>query len=95
MTALAVLLSILAAISIGAMSPGPSFVLVSRISIASSRTHGLASAFCLRARNGQRPGENHADTPLHAGQTGLVPTRSTPKTRADLVPEAWAPRWLA
>jgi threonine/homoserine/homoserine lactone efflux protein len=44
MTALAVLLSILAAISIGAMSPGPSFVLVSRISIASSRTHGLASA---------------------------------------------------
>ncbi|ATU93133.1 LysE family translocator [Phyllobacterium zundukense] len=44
MTAFAVLLSILAAITIGAISPGPSFVLVSRISIASSRTHGLASA---------------------------------------------------
>jgi len=44
MTAFAVLFSILAAISIGAISPGPSFVLVSRISIASSRTHGLASA---------------------------------------------------
>ena len=44
MTAFAVLLSILAAIAIGAMSPGPSFVLVSRISVASSRTHGLASA---------------------------------------------------
>lgn len=44
MTALAVLLSILAAIAIGAMSPGPSFVLVSRISVAASRSHGLASA---------------------------------------------------
>ncbi|PSH64885.1 threonine transporter [Phyllobacterium brassicacearum] len=44
MTAFAVLLSILAAISIGAISPGPSFVLVSRIAVASSRTHGLASA---------------------------------------------------
>lgn len=44
MTAFAVLLSILAAISIGAVSPGPSFVLVSRISVASSRAHGLASA---------------------------------------------------
>ncbi|SFI69435.1 Threonine/homoserine/homoserine lactone efflux protein [Phyllobacterium sp. CL33Tsu] len=43
-TAFAVLLSILAAIAIGAMSPGPSFVLVSRISVASSRSHGLASA---------------------------------------------------
>ena len=37
MTAFAVLLSILAAISIGAMSPGPSFVLVSRIAVVSSR----------------------------------------------------------
>jgi threonine/homoserine/homoserine lactone efflux protein len=44
MTAVAVLFSILAAIFIGAMSPGPSFVLVSRVAIASSRTHGLASA---------------------------------------------------
>ena len=37
MTAVAVLLSILATIFIGAMSPGPSFVLVSRVAIASSR----------------------------------------------------------
>ncbi|RCW80863.1 LysE family translocator [Phyllobacterium bourgognense] len=44
MTAVAVLFSILATIFIGAMSPGPSFVLVSRVAIASSRTHGLASA---------------------------------------------------
>ena len=44
MTAFAVLLSILAAIAIGAMSPGPSFVLVSRIAVVSSRSHGLASA---------------------------------------------------
>ncbi|MDR6632096.1 threonine/homoserine/homoserine lactone efflux protein [Phyllobacterium sp. 1468] len=44
MTAVAVLLSILATIFIGAMSPGPSFVLVSRVAIASSRTHGFASA---------------------------------------------------
>ncbi|MBZ9653836.1 LysE family translocator [Phyllobacterium lublinensis] len=44
MTAFAVLFSILAAIAMGAVSPGPSFVLVSRISVASSRTHGLASA---------------------------------------------------
>jgi len=44
MTAFAVLLSILAAIAIGAMSPGPSFVLVSRIAVGSSRSHGLAAA---------------------------------------------------
>ena len=44
MTAVAVLLSILATIFIGAMSPGPSFVLVSRVAIASSRAHGFASA---------------------------------------------------
>jgi threonine/homoserine/homoserine lactone efflux protein len=44
MTAFAVLLSILATIFIGAMSPGPSFVLVSRIAVATSRSHGLASA---------------------------------------------------
>ncbi len=44
MSAFAVLLSILAAIAIGAISPGPSFVLVSRIAVASSRSHGLAAA---------------------------------------------------
>jgi threonine/homoserine/homoserine lactone efflux protein len=44
MTSIATLASILLAISIGAMSPGPSFVLVSRTSIAHSRLHGLACA---------------------------------------------------
>ncbi|MCJ8237397.1 LysE family translocator [Peteryoungia algae] len=35
---------IMVAIAIGAMSPGPSFVLVSRISVSNSRLHGLAAA---------------------------------------------------
>ena len=44
MDALAILVSIIAAMAIGAMSPGPSFVLVSRIALSTSRAHGLASA---------------------------------------------------
>jgi threonine/homoserine/homoserine lactone efflux protein len=36
--------SILAAITVGAISPGPSFVLVSRIAVAQSRAEGLAAA---------------------------------------------------
>src|ERR1700761_9327090 len=36
--------SIAAAISIGAMSPGPSFVMVLRLSVAMSRRAGLAAA---------------------------------------------------
>jgi threonine/homoserine/homoserine lactone efflux protein len=36
--------SILGAITIGAMSPGPSFVLVARIAVARSRADGLAAA---------------------------------------------------
>jgi threonine/homoserine/homoserine lactone efflux protein len=44
MTTFSILLAIMLAIAIGAMSPGPSFVLVSRISISHSRLHGLASA---------------------------------------------------
>lgn len=44
MTGIGILAGILLAIAIGAMSPGPSFVLVSRVSIAHSRLHGLASA---------------------------------------------------
>lgn len=44
MTTYGVLLSIAVAIAIGAMSPGPSFVLVSRISIANTRLHGLSAA---------------------------------------------------
>jgi threonine/homoserine/homoserine lactone efflux protein len=37
-------LSIAGAISIGAMSPGPSFVMVARTAVASSRSHGLSAA---------------------------------------------------
>lgn len=39
-----ILLSILGAVLIGAISPGPSFVLVSRIAMTSSRRDGLAAA---------------------------------------------------
>jgi threonine/homoserine/homoserine lactone efflux protein len=39
-----VFLSILGALLLGAMSPGPSFVMVSRLSIAASRRDGLAAA---------------------------------------------------
>jgi hypothetical protein len=44
MSSLSVLLSIVATLSIGAMSPGPSFVLVSRIAVSRSRVDGLAAA---------------------------------------------------
>lgn len=44
MATISILLAIMIAIGIGAMSPGPSFVLVSRISVANSRLHGLAAA---------------------------------------------------
>jgi threonine/homoserine/homoserine lactone efflux protein len=44
MAIFSIFLGIVIAIGIGAMSPGPSFVLVSRISIANSRLHGLAAA---------------------------------------------------
>jgi len=42
-TALSIL-SIAGAISVGAMSPGPSFVMVARTAVATSRTHGLTAA---------------------------------------------------
>ncbi|CAH0339554.1 LysE family transporter [Rhizobium sp. CECT 9324] len=44
LTLTATLFSILTAIAIGAMSPGPSFILVSRLSVSRSRLHGLAAA---------------------------------------------------
>ncbi|GGD98475.1 threonine transporter [Aureimonas endophytica] len=44
MSAFVLLLSILGALLIGAISPGPSFVLVSRIAAGSSRLDGLAAA---------------------------------------------------
>lgn len=45
MTDLAILMAIGAALAVGAISPGPSFVLVSRISVTASRRSGLAAAF--------------------------------------------------
>ncbi|MGO4387741.1 LysE family translocator [Microvirga sp. 2YAF29] len=44
MSATSILISILGALLIGAVSPGPSFVLVSRIAITASRLDGLAAA---------------------------------------------------
>ena len=44
MATFSILLGIMIAIGVGAMSPGPSFVLVSRISVGHSRLHGLAAA---------------------------------------------------
>jgi threonine/homoserine/homoserine lactone efflux protein len=41
---LAALVSIVAALSIGVVSPGPSFVMVARVAVASSRARGLATA---------------------------------------------------
>ena len=38
------ILSIAGAITLGAMSPGPSFVMVARTAVASSRADGLAAA---------------------------------------------------
>jgi threonine/homoserine/homoserine lactone efflux protein len=42
-------LGILAAITVGAISPGPSFVLVARIAVAQSRADGLAAALGMGA----------------------------------------------
>lgn len=44
MSSFAILSSILVALLLGAMSPGPSFVMVSRIAVISSRRAGLAAA---------------------------------------------------
>ena len=44
MSTSAVLLAVLATLLVGAISPGPSFLLVSRISVVQSRAHGLAAA---------------------------------------------------
>lgn len=45
MSSLAIFFSVIAAVFIGAVSPGPSFVLVSRIAVSRSRKAGLAAAF--------------------------------------------------
>lgn len=44
MTEFYILLAIVAAMLVGAISPGPSFLLVARISLSQSRMHGLAAA---------------------------------------------------
>lgn len=44
MSAAAALFAILGALLVGVVSPGPSFVLVSRIAVTRSRLHGLAAA---------------------------------------------------
>ncbi len=44
MSSLGIFISIISALIIGAMSPGPSFVVVSRIAISRSRLDGLAAA---------------------------------------------------
>jgi threonine/homoserine/homoserine lactone efflux protein len=44
MSSLGIFISIISALIIGAMSPGPSFVIVSRIAISRSRLDGLAAA---------------------------------------------------
>jgi len=44
MSTTAILFGILGALLIGAISPGPSFVLVSRIAITASRLDGFAAA---------------------------------------------------
>jgi threonine/homoserine/homoserine lactone efflux protein len=43
MSSASIFFSIVAALSVGAMSPGPSFVLVSRIAVSRSRADGLAA----------------------------------------------------
>ncbi|MBM7044226.1 MULTISPECIES: LysE family translocator [Rhizobium] len=45
MSSIAIFFSVIAAVFIGAVSPGPSFVLVSRIAVSRSRKAGLAAAF--------------------------------------------------
>lgn len=44
MSEVVALLSIFAALTVGTMSPGPSFVMVVRIAAVKSRKHGLAAA---------------------------------------------------
>jgi threonine/homoserine/homoserine lactone efflux protein len=49
MQELATLASIVAALSVGVISPGPSFVMVARVAVASSRTRALATALGMGA----------------------------------------------
>src|SRR5947207_10924756 len=49
MQELATLASIVAALSVGVVSPGPSFVMVARVAVASSRIRALATALGMGA----------------------------------------------
>ncbi|MBY5341579.1 LysE family translocator [Rhizobium leguminosarum bv. viciae] len=49
MSSAGIFISIMAALAVGAMSPGPSFVVVSRIAISRSRLDGLAAALGMGA----------------------------------------------
>jgi threonine/homoserine/homoserine lactone efflux protein len=49
MQELATLASIVTALSVGAISPGPSFVMVARVAVASSRIRALATALGMGA----------------------------------------------
>lgn len=49
MTDLAALLPLIATLALGTMSPGPSFVMVARTAVASSRAHGIAAALGMGA----------------------------------------------
>ncbi|EJC82083.1 putative threonine efflux protein [Rhizobium leguminosarum bv. trifolii WSM2297] len=52
MSSAGVFISIMAALAVGAMSPGPSFVVVSRIAISRSRLDGFAAALGMGAGGG-------------------------------------------
>lgn len=49
MSSTGIFISIMAALVVGAMSPGPSFVVVSRIAISRSRLDGFAAALGMGA----------------------------------------------
>ena len=46
---LSALLGVIAALTVGVVSPGPSFVMVARTAVSSSRTNGLAAALGMGA----------------------------------------------
>lgn len=59
MQELTALAGIATALAIGAVSPGPSFVMVARTAASSTRTDGLCAALGMGARPGRRQGAMH------------------------------------
>jgi threonine/homoserine/homoserine lactone efflux protein len=49
MQELSALAGVLAALTVGVISPGPSFVMVARTAVSASRSHGLAAALGMGA----------------------------------------------